>query len=193
MSKYKYFTLNISLIVILFISIFIFAGCSKDIENNLNEPVTSETSPISQIPETTQIEETSMQESAVSETSSLPEETIGETIPVTETSAETTAMETTSTATTTTTAETTVAPSAIQIIIANDTFQPNKTTIKIGGTVTWINNDSYAHTVASNSGVFNSGIITNGGQFSFTFNINGVYEYICEIHPNMKGTIKVVK
>lgn len=193
MDKYKYFTSNITLIIILFISIFIFAGCSKDIENNLNESVTSETSSISQAPKTTQIEETSMQESAVSETSSLPEETVAETIPVTEASAETTAVETTATATTTATAETTAAASAIQIIIANDVFQPNKTTIKIGGTVTWINNDGYAHTVASNSGVFNSGIITNGGQFSFTFNTEGVYDYICEIHPNMKGTITVVK
>ena len=134
-----------------------------------------------------------MQESTVSEISSSPEDTVEETISDTETSAETTAVETSSTATTPTTTETAAAPSEMQIIIANDTFQPNKTTIKVGGTVTWINNDGYAHTVASNSGVFNSGIITNGGQFSFTFNTEGVYDYICEIHPNMKGTITVVK
>jgi plastocyanin len=193
MSRYKYFSYFIFLlIIILCISVFILPSCSKGIENTINEPATYEKNSISQASETAQMEEISvedLQESTVPETSLPPEDTVEETLPDTETVAETTAPKTT----TTITAETTAVSSAIQIIIVNDIFQPNKTTIKINGTVTWINKDGYAHTVASNSGAFNSGIITGGGQFSFTPNKEGAYDYICEIHPNMKGTIIVVK
>jgi plastocyanin len=90
--------------------------------------------------------------------------------------------------------ETTSPPYAKEIIIINDSFQPSEITIKIHEAVKWINKDDHAHTVASSTGVFNSGIITSsGGQFSFTFDKEGTYDYICEIHPGMTGKITVLK
>jgi plastocyanin len=31
----------------------------------------------------------------------------------------------------------------------------------------------------------------SGGTFSFTFTQDGTYDYICSIHPSMKGKITV--
>src|SRR5262245_7578872 len=53
--------------------------------------------------------------------------------------------------------------------LGNRAYSPAEVAITPGTTVTWMNNDSTAHTSTSNSGVFNSGTIAAGGQFSFTF------------------------
>jgi plastocyanin len=59
--------------------------------------------------------------------------------------------------------------------------------------VTWINNDSYAHTVKAKTGEFDSGNMANGAKFSFTFDKEGTYDYICGIHTFMTGKIVVTK
>ena len=43
------------------------------------------------------------------------------------------------------------------------------------------------------TGVFGSGTLTTGQEYSYTFNDAGAYDYFCSQHPaSMKGTIKVV-
>ena len=66
-------------------------------------------------------------------------------------------------------------------------------TIKVGDTITWINKDSYSHTVKANNGEFESGDLANGATFNFTFTKEGTYDYICGIHTFMTGTITVTK
>jgi len=80
-----------------------------------------------------------------------------------------------------------------EIIIESNVFKPDNVTIKVGDTITWINKDSYSHTVKASNGEFDSGNIASGGKFSFTFNSEGTYDYICGIHTFMKGTITVTK
>jgi plastocyanin len=64
--------------------------------------------------------------------------------------------------------------------------------VAVGTTVTWTNNDSAPHTVTqSGGGGFQSGAINQGGTFSFTFDTAGTFDYFCEFHPNMTGTITV--
>jgi plastocyanin len=64
--------------------------------------------------------------------------------------------------------------------------------VAVGTTVTWTNNDSAPHTVTqSGGGGFQSGSIDQGGTFSFTFEEAGTFEYFCEFHPNMTGTVTV--
>jgi plastocyanin len=75
------------------------------------------------------------------------------------------------------------------ISIEEFTFKPATLTIKAGTTVTWTNNDTAGHDVKSDS--FQSPTMAKGQTFSFTFNNTGTFNYICGIHPNMKGTIKV--
>ena len=104
----------------------------------------------------------------------------------------TTAKETTAATAAETTAAVTT-PAKNEISIQGNAFNPNNLSIKIGDTVTWINNDSYAHTVTALKGEFESGNMAGGGKFSFTFSKEGTYEYNCSIHTFMKGTVTVTK
>lgn len=81
-------------------------------------------------------------------------------------------------------------------------FSPNPINVKVGGTVTWTNKDTQAHTVVSGTGstdpnkgkVFDSGLTTliqPGKSFSHTFTAAGDIPYFCEIHPNMVGKVDV--
>ena len=94
------------------------------------------------------------------------------------------------------TAPTTALPaslnSSINIInIQSFAFNPSTLTVKAGTKVTWTNNDSVAHTVTSDSGKFDSGNISPGQSFSYTFTNTGTFNYHCTIHPMMKGTVVV--
>lgn len=78
------------------------------------------------------------------------------------------------------------------IDIKGFSFSPATRTIKKGETITWTNQDSAAHTVSSISGTeLNSGTLSNGQTYSHTFNTAGTFEYRCNFHTSMKGTIIV--
>ena len=77
-------------------------------------------------------------------------------------------------------------------------FIPNPVAIAMGGTVTWENTDTAAHTVTSGAaadgpdGVFDSSLMmANGPSFSYTFDAAGTYDYFCMVHPWMAGTVVV--
>ncbi|HEU0050634.1 MAG TPA: cupredoxin domain-containing protein [Patescibacteria group bacterium] len=82
---------------------------------------------------------------------------------------------------------------SVNIVDINTGFVPQITTVKVGTTVTWTNNDPFNnHTVTSNTGVFDSGVLAPTKTFSFTFPTAGSFSYHCSIHPGMQGTINVV-
>ncbi len=83
--------------------------------------------------------------------------------------------------------------SGTDVTIQSNAFNPDSLTIKVGETVTWTNKDSYAHTVTSDSGVFDSGNFASGATFSFTFDTEGSYSYHCSIHTSMTAKIIVTK
>src|SRR5438270_6506254 len=64
-----------------------------------------------------------------------------------------------------------------EVKIDNFTFAPQRVTVKVGTTVTWINEDDIPHTVASASKVFKSKTLDTDDKFSFTFTAAGVFEY----------------
>jgi len=70
-------------------------------------------------------------------------------------------------------------------------FAPDQVEIAVGGTVTWTNTDSVAHTSTSDQGSWDSGAVAPGGQFSSTYPTAGTFPYHCAIHPGMVGTITV--
>jgi plastocyanin len=77
-------------------------------------------------------------------------------------------------------------------------FTPNVMNIQAGTTITFVNTDGNSHTVTSvkqgtmdPDGIFDSGIIKTGKSFSYKFDKPGIYEYICNIHTHMRGTINV--
>ena len=79
----------------------------------------------------------------------------------------------------------------------NECFIPYQVRINVGDTVTWVNDDTAAHTaiggtpVDGPSGVFDSSLVMAGSSFSFTFNEAGTYHYFCMVHPWMQGEVIV--
>ena len=78
-----------------------------------------------------------------------------------------------------------------QVAIADFGFAPASVTVPVGTEVTWRNDDPTQHTVTADGGAFDSDILDPGGRFAFAFEKVGVFQYVCNIHPNMKGTVKV--
>ena len=76
------------------------------------------------------------------------------------------------------------------VSITNFAYSPQSLTIKVGTTVTWTNKDDVTHSVTADSGVFDADI-GPGETVSFTFTIVGTYQYHCNPHPDMIGTIVV--
>jgi amicyanin len=80
---------------------------------------------------------------------------------------------------------------ADSVAIRNFAFGPQVVTIKAGTTVHWTNNDTEAHTVTSDNGVFHSPVLQPGASYSYTFTKPGTYSYYCTIHPFMTGKVVV--
>jgi plastocyanin len=77
-------------------------------------------------------------------------------------------------------------------------FLPQKLTVKAGTEVKWINNDEAEHNIVENDDKFESKnlktrLIKEGDSFSFKFKKPGTYNYVCSIHPSMKGVIEVTE
>jgi plastocyanin len=82
-------------------------------------------------------------------------------------------------------------PGTNEVFIQGMAFTPASITITAGTTITWTNKDAIGHTVTSNTNLFNSGTLSTGGTFSFTFAKAGTYSYYCSIHPSMVGSVIV--
>jgi plastocyanin len=80
---------------------------------------------------------------------------------------------------------------APSVTIADFSFAPATLTVAQGTTVTWTNSGLARHTVAANDGTFHSPDVRAGQTYTRTFPTPGTYTYICDIHPDMKGTIAV--
>ena len=79
----------------------------------------------------------------------------------------------------------------VTVSMDHNTFIPSEITVAPGTTVTWVNSEAMPHTVVDQNKGFRSKIIAKEAAFSFTFTTAGDYEYLCSIHPNMKGKVIV--
>ena len=70
-------------------------------------------------------------------------------------------------------------------------FGPNPLVLDEDTVVTWVNNDTVAHTVTARTGLFNSPEITPQGTFQHEFTSSGAFEYYCRIHPTETGLIVI--
>jgi hypothetical protein len=68
---------------------------------------------------------------------------------------------------------------------------PSQLDVLPGQTVRWTNVSDRTHTITSDDRLFDSGDLTGGSNFSFTFSSVGTYRYHCTIHPAIKGEIDV--
>ena len=65
------------------------------------------------------------------------------------------------------------------------------TEVAVGTTVVVTNADTTQHTWSAVEGAFDSGALAPGDTFEFTFTEAGTFDYQCNFHPSMTGTIVV--
>jgi amicyanin len=74
----------------------------------------------------------------------------------------------------------------------NFAYQMANIQVRAGTTVTWTNQDSVPHSITFKNGMKDSGLLSQGQLFSYTFNTPGTYQYYCTVHPYMVATVTVV-
>ena len=137
---------------------------------------------------------------AVPEAVTTPTTTILTTVPTAELTLAPTTVPTTVMTTVLPIATRTTSPSTkvvTTIYMRNNTFVPRELTVLPGTGITWINDDSVVHsvkTIGNATGMFNSGDMISGSQWSYTFGEReGRYEFTCTYHPEMKGAVIIKK
>jgi plastocyanin len=79
----------------------------------------------------------------------------------------------------------------MSVVIHHHAFDPEQQNVPPGTTVTWTNEDTEAHTVTADNGLFDSGVLNPGESYSVWFDGSGNVTYHCEIHPDMTGSVVV--
>ena len=87
-------------------------------------------------------------------------------------------------------AKTAAAPARHQVVIEAVAYAPTVLTVHRGDTVVWVNRDPFPHT-ATAAGTCDSGAIAAGASWKYVATKAGAFDYLCTLHPNMKGTLKV--
>jgi plastocyanin len=89
----------------------------------------------------------------------------------------------------------TAAPKAAALQIKGFAFSPATLTIDKGTVVTITNNDSATHTFTSGASRTKDGKfdqqISGSADGTVTFDTAGTFEYFCQLHSSMKGTVVV--
>lgn len=65
--------------------------------------------------------------------------------------------------------------------------------VRAGETVRWHNADDAQHDVTFRNGAAGSGVLANGGAWSYLFAEPGVYDYFRADHPFMVGRVSVIR
>ena len=77
------------------------------------------------------------------------------------------------------------------VTVDNFRFSPSSVSVKRGDTVTWrFKRDAAPHNVKGSGGIKSRSRITTG-TYRKRFTRKGTFRYICTLHPNMKGTVRV--
>ena len=78
---------------------------------------------------------------------------------------------------------------ACTVNVTDNSFTPRTRRVLVGSTVRWTNNGDSPHT--STGASWDSGTMNVGGDFEHTFDAAGEFDYHCEFHDGMDGTIVV--
>ena len=77
----------------------------------------------------------------------------------------------------------------VDVQIKNFKYTPAVVTINKGDTVRWTNLDKAPHDAMGDD--WNSEMLQTGMTSEVTFDTAGEYDYICSVHPSMKGQVIV--
>jgi plastocyanin len=82
------------------------------------------------------------------------------------------------------------APATHRVTIDAFEFKPATLTVKQGDSVVWRNADPVPHS-ATAKGTFDSGPLATGASWRYTATKKGRFDYVCTLHPTMKGVLVV--
>ena len=71
-------------------------------------------------------------------------------------------------------------------------FSPESVTVRPGDTVTWKNNDSKAHAIVSDTGLFKSSNLQPGESYSYRFEVESSYSYHDAMSKSATGVVNVL-
>lgn len=75
--------------------------------------------------------------------------------------------------------------------MADNVFQPETVTVRRGASVRWTNEDAVAHTVISDTQLWQSDLLQPTWWFEVRFEDLGTFGYHCSLHDGMTGTVIV--
>ncbi len=83
------------------------------------------------------------------------------------------------------------APQRVEVALKDFEFSPNTLQVAPGTTVVFKNLGQVPHTVTDSAGRFDSGNLSPGGEYSYTFQTPGSYSIYCRYHPYMTLNLRV--
>lgn len=83
-----------------------------------------------------------------------------------------------------------VVPGDVQVIDFD--YSPRTITVVSGASVRFTNTGAAPHTVTARDGSFDSGFLARGDAFRHVFANAGTYQFFCDFHPQMSGTVVVL-
>jgi plastocyanin len=91
-----------------------------------------------------------------------------------------------------------VAVGVTHVFIRTDAYQPARIQVPLGTVVTWTNQDTQTHTVTiargevSTNDIWQSGPLSPGQSFTYTFTTRGTFTYHWCYHPNTMAGVVIV-
>jgi plastocyanin len=79
---------------------------------------------------------------------------------------------------------------AHRVAIEGMKYAPETLEVAPGDTVTWTNRDFLPHTVSAGKAI-ESGTIDANGSWKYVARQKGEFDYICRLHPGMRGRLVV--
>lgn len=85
------------------------------------------------------------------------------------------------------------AQATVTVEIRNFAFMPSSITVAPNTTVRWVNRDASPHDVYGvlDASDVRSPTLNQGDAYEYTFNLPGIYDYICTFHPDMIARVVV--
>jgi plastocyanin len=79
------------------------------------------------------------------------------------------------------------------VAIVDNGYLPTQLTVHVGADVTWANDGSDGHDVSGTGpgGDWRSGPLAPSEYYQRSFELPGTYDYVCTMHPEMRGQIVV--
>ncbi|HEX7120340.1 MAG TPA: cupredoxin family copper-binding protein [Longimicrobiales bacterium] len=83
------------------------------------------------------------------------------------------------------------APRRHVVEIRGFAYAPQTLEVAVGDTVVWVNRDVVPHTATASDGAWDSGTFGKDESWSYVPRESGEREYVCTLHPIMKGRLIV--